>query len=123
MSRTLLIGALAGLILAGLGVGSDLRAAPHPARPGGDPVAGQDFARRRCAGCHTTGLDDDSAAIAPRFRDIARIAGDEAVLRAAFARISAHGAGEMAPIRISPGEARDLAAYLATLRSPSDEVP
>ena len=75
---------------------------------------GRGFAERRCAGCHAIGLDETSAPSGPRFRDL-RMRSNALSLQRRFAEISAHGAGEMPPIQISPSEAEDLIAYFESL--------
>jgi mono/diheme cytochrome c family protein len=77
---------------------------------------GRAFAQRRCAGCHTIGLDESSATSGPRFRDL-RMRSNAISLQRRFADISAHGMGEMPPIEITAPEAEDLIAYFESLGS------
>jgi mono/diheme cytochrome c family protein len=75
---------------------------------------GKAFAQRRCAGCHTIGLDESSVSSGPRFRDL-RMRNNAISLQKRFAEISEHGMGEMPPIEITQSEAEDLVAYFESL--------
>ncbi|MFZ5718233.1 MAG: c-type cytochrome [Pseudomonadota bacterium] len=83
-----------------------------------DPAAerGQAFAARRCAGCHTVGLDDGGAGEGPSFRALA-MRYNPLSLQKRFAEISQHGSGAMPPVTFTVSEAEDLIAYFATLES------
>ena len=91
--------------------------APKSAPAAGlDPAAerGQSFAARRCAGCHTVGLDDGGAGDGPSFRALA-MRYNPLSLQKRFAEISQHGSGAMPPVTFTVSEAEDLIAYFATL--------
>ena len=94
--------------------------APSPAGPPAlaklDPAQarGRDFAVRRCAGCHTVGLDDGGAAEGPAFRALA-MRYNPLSLEKRFAAVSAHGFDRMPPVSFTSSEARDLIAYLDSL--------
>lgn len=83
---------------------------------GPDPAAerGQAFAARRCAGCHTVGLDDGGAGEGPSFRALA-MRYNPLSLQKRFAEVSQHGTGAMPPVTFTVSEAEDLIAYFATL--------
>jgi mono/diheme cytochrome c family protein len=73
------------------------------------------FVARACAGCHATGPEGDSPdARAPRFRDLGRRVGDQA-LEGRLAEISRNGHVQMPPIFMSPAEVKDVAAYVRAL--------
>jgi mono/diheme cytochrome c family protein len=76
---------------------------------------GHDFAVRRCAGCHTVGLDDGGASDGPAFYRLARRYNPIALERR-FAEVSAHGFDRMPAIPFTAGEAADLVAYFDTLQ-------
>lgn len=76
---------------------------------------GHDFAKRRCSGCHTIGLDDGGASDGPAFRTLAARY-TPLTLKMRFAEVSAHGFDRMPPIEFTPTEAGDLIAYVDTLR-------
>ncbi|WP_165844070.1 c-type cytochrome [Phenylobacterium kunshanense] len=111
----------ASLLVPALSLALGLSACAGGSTPGAarfDPAAerGQAFAARRCAGCHTIGLDDGGSADGPRFRDLSRRY-NALSLQKRFAEISQHGAGMMPPITFSTAEAEDLLAYFATLET------
>jgi mono/diheme cytochrome c family protein len=93
-----------------------------PALPGLRPLAtldaaqarGHDFAVRRCAGCHTVGLDDGGAGDGPTFRKLA-LRYNPISLERRFAQVSQHGFDRMPPVAFTPGEAADLIAYVNSL--------
>jgi mono/diheme cytochrome c family protein len=89
---------------------------PPAAALGGDVRVerGRALAERRCAGCHTIGLDASSAPSGPRFRDL-RMRTNPLSLSRRFAEISAHGIGEMPPVEITGQQAEDLIAYFESL--------
>lgn len=94
--------------------------APEPAAPSLarlDPAQqrGHDLAVRRCAGCHTVGLDDGGAQDGPAFRTLARRYNPLSLERR-FAEVSAHGFDRMPAIPFTRSEARDLVAYFETLQ-------
>lgn len=76
---------------------------------------GRSFAERRCAGCHTIGLDNSPGASGPRFQDLQRRFNPHS-LRLRFGEISEHGSGRMPPIEIERPDADDLVAYFDSLR-------
>jgi mono/diheme cytochrome c family protein len=82
-----------------------------------DPAAerGRDFALRRCAGCHTVGLDDGGAQDGPSFRSLA-LRYNAISLQRHFVEVSEHGFDRMPPVSFTTSEAEDLIAYLETLR-------
>lgn len=88
------------------------------ATSGLDPAAerGQAFAARRCAGCHTVGLDEGGAGEGPSFRALA-MRYNPLSLQKRFAEVSQHGSGAMPPVTFTVSEAEDLIAYFATLES------
>lgn len=75
---------------------------------------GHDLAVRRCAGCHTVGLDDGGASEGPSFRALS-VRYNPVSLERRFSEVSAHGADRMPPVGFTTSEAEDLAAYMATL--------
>lgn len=83
---------------------------------GPDPAAarGQAFAARRCAGCHTIGMDDGGATEGPRFRDLS-MRYNALSLQKRFTDVSQHGSGMMPPVTFTTSEAEDLVAYFGTL--------
>ncbi len=76
---------------------------------------GRDFAVRRCAGCHTVGLDDGGAADGPAFYKLARRYNPISLERR-FAEVSAHGFDRLPAIPFTASEATDLLAYFDTLQ-------
>lgn len=76
---------------------------------------GHDFALRRCAGCHTVGLDDGGAGDGPAFYKLARRY-NAISLERRFADVSAHGFDSMPPVEISRDQAEDLIAYFDSLQ-------
>ena len=76
---------------------------------------GHDFAVRRCAGCHTVGLDDGGAQDGPAFSKLARRYNPISLERR-FAEVSAHGFDRMPAIPFTPSEAADLLAYFDSLK-------
>lgn len=93
-----------------------------PAPPGTPPLAkldaaqqrGHDFAVRRCAGCHTIGLDDGGAGDGPSFRQLA-LRYNLISLQHRFAQVSQHGFDRMPPVEFTRSEAEDLIAYVNSL--------
>lgn len=75
---------------------------------------GHDFAARRCAGCHTIGLDDGGAQEGPAFYKLARRYNPISLERR-FAEVSQHGFDRMPAVSFTPSEAEDLIAYVDTL--------
>ena len=75
---------------------------------------GREIAVRRCAGCHTVGLDDGGASEGPSFR-VLSVRYNPISLERRFAEVSAHGVDRMPPVGFTTSEAEDLAAYMATL--------
>lgn len=75
---------------------------------------GHEIAVRRCAGCHTVGLDDGGAFEGPSFRALS-VRYNPLSLERRFAEVSAHGVDRMPPVGFTTSEAEDLAAYMATL--------
>lgn len=117
----LLGGLAAALALAGCAAGPDSR--PSMNRAGSPPLPvldaqqqrGHDFAVRRCAGCHTVGLDDGGAQDGPAFYQLARRYNAIALQRR-FSEVSAHGFDRMPATPFTTSEAADLIAYFDTLQ-------
>src|SRR6187399_2097228 len=76
---------------------------------------GHDFAVRRCAGCHTVGLDDGGAGDGPAFYKLARRYNPISLERR-FAEVSAHGFERMPPVEFSRSELEDLVDYFDSLQ-------
>lgn len=76
---------------------------------------GHDFAVRRCAGCHTVGLDDGGAHEGPAFHKLARRYNAQQLERR-FAEVSEHGFDRMPSIPFTRAEAEDLVAYFDSLQ-------
>ena len=89
---------------------------PTLASPQLEPAAqrGHDFAVRRCAACHTVGLDDGGAGEGPAFRKLS-MRYNAISLQRRFAEISQHGFDRMPAVTFTGAEAEDLIAYFATL--------
>ena len=107
-----------GLALAACATAPGAADAPAvPALPKLDPAQqrGHDFAVRRCAGCHTIGLDDGGAGDGPAFRTLARRYNPISLERR-FAQVSAHGYDRMPPVEFTPSELRDLVDYFDSLQ-------
>lgn len=96
--------------------GSDLPGVPPLPRLDAAQQRGHDFAVRRCAGCHTVGLDDGGAQEGPAFYRLARRYNALALERR-FAEVSRHGVDRMPPVAFSAAEADDLIAYFDSLAS------
>ena len=75
---------------------------------------GHDFAVRRCAGCHTVGLDDGGAGDGPTFRKLA-LRYNPISLERRFAQVSQHGFDRMPPVEFTRSETKDLIAYVNSL--------
>jgi len=88
-----------------------------PPLPTLDPAQqrGHDFAVRRCAGCHTVGLDDGGAQDGPAFYKLARRY-NALQLERRFAEVSQHGFDRMPSIPFTRAEAEDLVAYFDSLK-------
>jgi len=88
-----------------------------PPLPRLDPAQqrGYDFAVRRCAGCHTVGLDDGGAGDGPAFYKLARRYNPISLERR-FAEVSEHGFDRMPSIPFTRAEAQDLLAYFDSLQ-------
>ena len=120
MSSRVLVAA-AGLALAACAATPGRPAAPDwssvPPLPSLDAQQqrGHAFAVRRCAGCHTVGLDDGGAADGPAFYKLARRYNPISFARR-FAEVSVHGFDRMPAIPFTAGEAADLIAYFDTLQ-------
>jgi mono/diheme cytochrome c family protein len=118
MTRLGLIGCAAALALTAC---ATTRAAPDAAAslapPKLDPAQqrGHDFAVRRCAGCHTVGLDDGGAGEGPAFTKLARRYNTLSLERR-FDQVSAHGMDRMPPVEFSRAELADLVAYFDSLQ-------
>lgn len=79
-----------------------------------DPARGRALAQQRCAPCHDIdGGPRSRGRSAPAFRDIARQSGFNA---SQLSVALAYGHIPMGDGRVGPGDAGDLAAYIATLR-------
>ncbi|ODT89848.1 c-type cytochrome [Phenylobacterium sp. SCN 70-31] len=117
MRRPAIILGLFALGLPLLGVGACATTPAAPAVAGLDPAAerGAAFAARRCAGCHTVGLDDGGAQDGPSFRDLARRY-NAVSLQKRFTEVAEHGFDRMPPVSFTVSEAEDLIAYLQTMR-------
>lgn len=96
--------------------GGDLPGVPPLPRLDAAQQRGHDFAVRRCAGCHTVGLDDGGAQEGPAFYKLARRYNALALERR-FAEISQHGVDRMPPVSFSASEAEDLITYFDSLAS------
>jgi mono/diheme cytochrome c family protein len=88
-----------------------------PPLPTLDPAQqrGHDVAVRRCAGCHTVGLDDGGAQDGPAFYKLARHY-NALQLQRRFAEVSEHGFDRMPAIPFTRAEAEDLVAYFDSLQ-------
>ena len=76
---------------------------------------GHDFAVRRCAGCHTVGLDEGGAGEGLAFYKLARRYNPISLERR-FAEVSEHGFDRMPPVQFTRSESEDLIAYFDTLQ-------
>lgn len=87
-----------------------------PPLPTLDPAQqrGHDFAVRRCAGCHTIGLDDGGAREGPAFYKLARRY-NALQLERRFAEVAQHGFDRMPSVPFTRSEAEDLVAYFDSL--------
>jgi len=106
-----------GLALAACATAPGAADAPAvPALPKLDPAQqrGHDFAVRRCAGCHTIGLDDGGAGDGPAFSKLARHY-NALSLERRFRDVSQHGFDRMPPVEFTRAEADDLIAYFDSL--------
>lgn len=92
----------------------DAGAAAVPARYSASEQRGREIAVRRCAGCHTVGLDDGGASEGPSFRALS-VRYNPISLERRFTEVSAHGVDRMPPVGFTTSEAEDLAAYMSTL--------
>ena len=113
--RGVLAAALALSACATAPSGPDWSAVPPLPRLDPAQQRGHDFAVRRCAGCHTVGLDDGGAQDGPSFRKLSR-SYNPISLERRFAVVSAHGFDSMPPIPFTRSVAADLAAYFETLQ-------
>ena len=115
--RRPLIGLAAALAWAGAAPAAPPPTGSLPALPRLDATQqrGQNLAVRRCAACHTVGLDDGGAQDGPAFRALARRY-NALSLERRFAEVSAHGFDRMPPIPLTRSEAQDLVAYFETLQ-------
>jgi mono/diheme cytochrome c family protein len=95
--------------------GPDWSAVPPLPRLDPQQQRGHDFAVRRCAGCHTVGLDDGGAGEGPAFYKLARRYNPISLERR-FAEVSAHGFDRMPPVQFTRSEAADLIAYFDALQ-------
>lgn len=88
-------------------------------RVGSDPAVerGRAFAEQRCAGCHAVTLDERPGSSGPRFRDIQR-RNNSLSLEHSLIEITRHGHADMPPLEFSGQQARDIAAYIESLRVP-----
>lgn len=76
---------------------------------------GRAIAQRACASCHGLGVRADSRrAAAPPFRDM-RLRYNEIMFQRRMTEIAEGGHYEMPPVRLEPGEIRDVAAYIESL--------
>ena len=117
MSRLKVLLCAAGLALAACATGPaphDLPRVPPLAKLDVAQQRGHDFAVRRCAGCHTVGLDDGGAQEGPAFRNLS-IRYNPISLERRFTAVSQHGFDRMPPTPMTRGEAEDLVAYFDTL--------
>ena len=104
----------ASLLLSACATGPVPADLPAPAKLDPAQQRGHDFAVRRCAGCHTVGLDDGGAGEGPAFHRLARRY-NALSLERRFAEVSAHGFDHMPPVEFTRGEAADLIAYFDSL--------
>ena len=108
----------AGLALAACATApgtADLPAVPALAKLDPAQQRGHDFAVRRCAGCHTIGLDDGGAGDGPAFSKLARRY-NALSLERRFTQVSQHGFDRMPPVEFTHAEADDLIAYFDSLQ-------
>ncbi len=114
---------LAGIASVALALAACATSPPVPGTPAIAPFPkldpaqqrGRDFAVRRCAGCHTVGLDDGGAGDGPPFSRLARRY-NAISLERRFAAVSAHGFDRMPPVEFTRAELEDLVAYFDTLQ-------
>lgn len=79
---------------------------------------GQALAGQRCGACHALGPSGDSAQpMAPPFRVMSGRFSPIGLERR-MAELDRRGHGEMPPVRLTADEARDIAAYIASLEAP-----
>jgi mono/diheme cytochrome c family protein len=109
----LMIVALALTGCASAPAGPDWSTVPPLPRLTAAQQRGHDFAVRRCAGCHTVGLDDDTRD-GPAFYKLARRYNPISLERR-FAEVSAHGYDRMPAVSLTRAEADDLVAYFDSL--------
>jgi len=97
--------------------GADLAGVPPLPKLEPAQQRGHDFAVRRCAGCHTVGLDDGGGGEGPAFRKLS-MRYNAISLQHRFAEVSEHGFGRMPTITFTRSEAEDLVAYVDSLNAP-----
>jgi mono/diheme cytochrome c family protein len=106
-------------MLAGLALTAGGAVAPRP--PGADTVArGRQLAIKACASCHAVERGGSSAvARAPGFAttEMQHVAG----LDGRVADLTRSGHYGMPPVRLEPGQAEDLVAYIESLSSPGQD--
>jgi mono/diheme cytochrome c family protein len=95
--------------------GGEVAGLPPPPRLNAAQLRGLEVAVRRCAGCHTVGLDDGGAGDGPAFYKLARRY-DPVSLERRFAEVSEHGFDRMPSVPFTRDEARDLLAYFESLQ-------
>ena len=101
-----------GLIL----IGAAALALLAPAAQPPDVQAGEQIASTRCAQCHAIGLKARSPKVhAPTFDEI-RLEYNAPALEKKLNHIARHGHRSMKPLAISPREAKEIAAYVESLR-------
>lgn len=113
-SRLLILGLAAAVAGCAAGAGSPV---DQP-----EPVVGiergQALARQRCGVCHALGPSGDSAQpMAPPFRAMGGRFNPISLERR-MVELDLRGHGEMPPVRLAADEARDVAAYIASLETP-----
>lgn len=115
MFRPVLAACAAALLMSACASTQGPTASPAaPMRYSAAEARGHEFAVRRCAGCHTVGLDDGGASEGPSFRSLS-VRYNPLSLERRFTEVSSHGADRMPPVGFTQSEAEDLVAYLATL--------
>ena len=87
--------------------------------PGGDPAAGQAFARQFCATCHLTSADPQApgkSTGAPSFRSIANAQGKTAASIRHFLSVDHPTMPNMSGV-LSPQQVSNLVSYITSMRN------
>ncbi len=80
----------------------------------GDPVAGAVYAQSACAECHAIGAGEPSGLVAPSFAEVANRTSTTGMSLLAWLTSVPHPS--MPDLIIPPEQARDVVAYILTLR-------